>query len=124
MRPHAPRTAVLIALLQALGVPALRAETVGCTPVTSLPATIADPVIYCLTGNLATSMTLGNAAIEIAASNVVLDLNGWILDGAAAGPDTQALGRPRSRAAWHGFYEACGRRRPWMSVCTAWASTA
>jgi copper-binding protein NosD len=85
------RIAVLIGLLQTLGVPALRAETVGCTPVTSVPSTIVTPGIYCLTGNLATSIT-GGTAISIQANNVVLDLNGWILDGAAAGPDTVAVG--------------------------------
>ena len=77
-------------ILMALGSPA-QAETVDCTPVTSLPVTISAQGIYCLTGNLATSQTSGNA-ITINANNVTLDLNGWKVGGQAAGPGTMATG--------------------------------
>ena len=77
-------------IYMALGAPA-QAETVDCTPVTSLPATISAQGIYCLTGNLATSQTSGNAII-ITANNVTLDLNGWKVGGQAAGTGTRAVG--------------------------------
>ena len=69
----------------------VRAETVDCTPVTSLPAVISAQGIYCLTGNLATSQTSGYA-IQINANNVTLDLNGWKVGGQAAGSGTGAVG--------------------------------
>ena len=69
----------------------VHAETVDCTPVVSLPATISGQGIYCLTGNLATSQTSGNA-ITITANNVTLDLNGWKVGGQAAGSATSARG--------------------------------
>jgi hypothetical protein len=68
-----------------------RAETVDCTPITSLPATISTQGIHCLTGNLATDIASGNA-ITITANNVTLDLNGWKVGGQAAGPTTVAVG--------------------------------
>jgi hypothetical protein len=80
----------LVLLLSMLGT-TLRAETVNCTPITSLPATINSQGIYCLTGNLSTSQTSGNA-ITINANNVTLDLNGWKLGGQAAGLSTTANG--------------------------------
>ena len=67
------------------------AETLNCTPITSLPATIDTQGIYCLTGNLATSITSGNA-ITINANNVTLDLNGWKIGSQAAGAGTAAIG--------------------------------
>jgi hypothetical protein len=67
------------------------AETVDCTPVTSLPATISTQGIFCLTGNLATNIASGNA-ITITANNVTLDLNGWKVGGQAAGTATLATG--------------------------------
>jgi hypothetical protein len=69
----------------------VRAETINCTPLTSLPATITAQGIYCLTGNLATSQTSGNA-ITINAANVTIDLNGWKLGGQGAGTGTEAFG--------------------------------
>ena len=68
-----------------------QAETVNCTPITTLPAVITVQGIYCLTGNLSTAMTSGNA-IEIQTNNVVLDLNGFKLGGLAAGSGTGAAG--------------------------------
>jgi hypothetical protein len=64
-------------------------ETINCTAITSLPATITTQGIYCLTGNLSTASSGG---ITIAANNVTLDLNGWKVGGQAAGKGTGALG--------------------------------
>ena len=69
----------------------LRAETIGCTAITTLPATITVQGIYCLTGDLGTSILSGNA-ITIATNNVTIDLNGHKIGGLAAGPGTQANG--------------------------------
>ena len=74
-----------------LGAVPTRAETVNCTAITTLPAVITVQGVYCLTGNLATAITTGNA-IEIQTNNVVLDLNGFKLGGLAAGPGTGATG--------------------------------
>ncbi|MGA9852580.1 MAG: hypothetical protein WBR15_06580 [Gammaproteobacteria bacterium] len=79
-----------VVLLAALAT-SVQAETVNCTPITSLPATITTPGIYCLTGNLGTSQSSGNA-ITITANYVTLDLNGHKLDGHTAGTGTTAIG--------------------------------
>jgi hypothetical protein len=68
-----------------------QAETTDCTAITSLPYTISTQGIYCLTSDLSTSMTSGNA-IEVATNNVVIDLNGHKLGGQAAGAGTRAYG--------------------------------
>jgi parallel beta-helix repeat protein len=86
------RAAVLLVLLAGvLGAAPARAETVACTAITTLPAVITVQGIHCFTGNLATTMTSGNA-IEIQTNNVVLDLNGFKLGGLAAGLGTNANG--------------------------------
>jgi hypothetical protein len=87
------RAASLLGLLLALIMcpTALRAETTNCTAVTTVPAVISTPGVYCLTGNLVTNMASGNA-IDIQANNVVLDLNGFRVAGLAAGAGTQARG--------------------------------
>jgi parallel beta-helix repeat protein len=69
----------------------VQAETTNCTAITSVPYTISVPGIYCLTGNLETDMTSGNA-ITINVNNVVIDLNGRKLGGGAAGAGTEANG--------------------------------
>ena len=68
-----------------------RAETIDCTAITSLPYVIATQGVYCLTGNLSTSMTSGNA-ITISTNNVTLDLNSYKLGGLGAGDSTNATG--------------------------------
>ena len=68
-----------------------QAETINCTPITSVPATITTQGIYCLTGDLSTTMTSGYA-IALYASNVTIDLNGYKLGGLGAGPGTSAIG--------------------------------
>jgi len=74
-----------------LTAPSTWAETTNCTPITTLPTVITTQGIYCLTGNLVTSMASGNA-IEIQTNNVVIDLNGWKLGGLAAGTGTFTTG--------------------------------
>src|SRR5262245_2921543 len=86
------RIAVLFALFSyVLHTAPVDAETINCTPITSLPAVITVQGIYCLTGNLNTAMTSGNA-IDIQTNNVILDLNGYKLGGLAAGLGTQTNG--------------------------------
>jgi parallel beta-helix repeat protein len=68
-----------------------RAETLNCTPITSVPAVIETQGVYCFTQHVATSMSSG-IAILINVNNVIIDLNGYKLQGLAAGPGTQAAG--------------------------------
>ena len=67
------------------------AETINCTAITQLPEVIDSQGVYCLKGNLSTSITTGNA-IEIQANNVTIDLNGFKLGGLGAGDSTNANG--------------------------------
>ena len=62
-----------------------------CTAITLLPYTITSAGVYCFTGNLETSVTTGSA-LTIKADNVVIDLNGWMLDGIGAGASTETIG--------------------------------
>lgn len=62
-----------------------------CTTITYLPFTISEEGVYCFTGNLSTGITSGYA-ISIETDNVVLNLNGWKLDGLAAGTGTTTKG--------------------------------
>jgi hypothetical protein len=91
---HPPKVVALLLpalLVLAWGSAPARAETVNCTPVTTLPLIITVQGIYCFTGHLATGITSGSA-IDIQTSNVILDLNGWKLGGLAAGAGTTAVG--------------------------------
>lgn len=83
-------TIILVASAALFG-RAAHAETVNCTAITSLPSTISSSGIYCLTGNLSTSIPSG-AAINIATDNVVLDLNGFAIDGSSAGSSSTTHG--------------------------------
>ena len=91
MHPAKFVTSLLLMLALALGAGLARAETVGCTPITALPAVITTQGIYCFTGHLSTAITSG-VAIDIQTSNVVLDLNAFKLGGLAGGPATTAIG--------------------------------
>ena len=71
-----------LALSLLLAAAPVLAETVNCTAITSVPFTISSPGIYCLTQNL-NQTDAETSAIQIDASNVVLDLNGWTLRGAS-----------------------------------------
>jgi hypothetical protein len=70
----------LAGLAFALIVPsaALRAETTKCTEIMSTPYTIPSPGIYCLNDSL-------TGTISIEASDVVLDLNGHVLQSSSPG---------------------------------------
>lgn len=67
------------------------AETIDCRRVSRVPETLSRPGLYCLDRSLSTSATTG-VAITVNADDVVLDLNGWTLDGSAAGLGTEAVG--------------------------------
>ncbi len=69
----------------------VNAETNDCTAITALPFNITKPGLYCLTGNLNTNRK-GGSAIKIRSDDVTIDLNGWTLDGLAAGSATKAVG--------------------------------
>ena len=73
---------ILLALLPILGLRPLRAETTACTAITSAPYTITTPGIYCLKQNLNVNNPpfLQGGTIDVDASNVVLDLNGFKLE--------------------------------------------
>ncbi len=90
---RAMRLAASLAVVFAFAVRALpaHAETVNCTAITSVPAVLTLPGIYCFTGSLTTSMTSGNA-ITVQASNVTIDMNGFRLGGLGAGAGTSAIG--------------------------------
>jgi len=89
MTIHTIRHLILLNML--LLTSAVHAETTNCTAITTLPYTITTQGVYCLTGNLATSMTSGNA-IDIQTNNVTIDLNGFKLGGLAAGTGTTTYG--------------------------------
>ena len=85
----------LLALLLLLPVTstAFAAESFdGCAGfIDSLPATITTQGVWCLRGDLSTSITSG-AAITVAANNVTLDCNGFKVGGLGAGPQSIATG--------------------------------
>ncbi|MDJ0612880.1 MAG: right-handed parallel beta-helix repeat-containing protein [Rhizobiaceae bacterium] len=82
---------ILIATSLSFGASHSSAEVNQCTEITSVPAVINVQGVYCLKGNLTTSMTSG-AAIRINTNNVTIELNGWKLGGSAAGLATNASG--------------------------------
>lgn len=59
--------------------------------ITSLPATIGTQGTWCMTKDLATSMTSG-AAITVTTNNVTIDCNDFKLGGLNAGEATQTIG--------------------------------
>jgi nitrous oxidase accessory protein NosD len=67
------------------------AEMANCTAITYVPYSITAPGNYCLTDNISTAVTSGYV-ITVSASDVVLDFNGFTLDGSSAGPSTLARG--------------------------------
>ena len=69
----------------------LSAITPPCTAITYLPYTIIYEGVYCFTESLETNMASGNA-IVINVDNVIIDLNGWMLDGLGAGAGTTTRG--------------------------------
>ena len=97
---HALPPFAALALGLSVAAPAA-AETVNCTPVTSVPVTITTSGPHCLTDNL-TFYGQSGSAITIQANRVVLDLNGHTLQGPAAGQAVTCHATPD----WTG----CGRR--------------
>ncbi len=85
------RLMTLIALATALMATPAKAETIECTVIDSIPFIITVQGIYCLTGNLASSLTSGEM-ITVATNNVTIDMNGFKLGGLAAGTATLANG--------------------------------
>jgi hypothetical protein len=83
-------SAVLLSLTLGLAA-ASHAETMQCTPIATLPVTITQSGIYCLTSDFALNMA-ADVAIRINVANVVLDLNGHTIDNAKAGAATSAAG--------------------------------
>src|SRR6266851_7708628 len=76
--------ALLVMLVLGMGAAGAGAETVDCTPLTTLPAVITVQGVHCLTGDLSTPAASGSA-IDIQVNNVVVDLNGFTLSGLGAG---------------------------------------
>jgi hypothetical protein len=85
--------ALLLALLAAAAVaPAPAHAATECTGiVTSLPATLSTPGVWCLSADVGTAIASGNA-IRLAANNTTLDCRGFRINGLAAGPGTNAVG--------------------------------
>jgi hypothetical protein len=81
----------ILAALSCLGVGSAAAQTGPCVGISSLPFTITSPGSYCLATDLSTPITKG-AAITVAASDVLLDLRGFTLEGTAAMGATKAAG--------------------------------
>jgi hypothetical protein len=67
------------------------AETTDCSVIRSVPHTIDRSGVYCLARDLRSGSTSG-IAITVNADDVVLDLNGHVLDGLPAGTATEAVG--------------------------------
>ncbi len=68
-----------------------QAQSASCVEIATLPAVISQPGVYCLKKNFAVGMADG-IAIEIAASNVTIDFNGFKIGNLAGGEDTVAIG--------------------------------
>lgn len=81
----------ILAVLSCLDVGSAAAQTGPCIGISRLPFTITSPGSYCLTTDLSTPIIKG-AAITIAASDVLLDLKGFKLEGTAAMGATKAAG--------------------------------
>jgi hypothetical protein len=89
---------VLAAVL--IGAANARAESVQCTPIDAVPATISAPGSYCLTGDLVSGAINPAAAITLASDDVTLDFNGHAISGpggANAGLGVYAIGRRNLR---------------------------
>lgn len=67
---------------------AARADTTICTEITAVPYFVTAPGIYCLK----TSLSTAAGGITVAVDDVVIDLNGNILDGTPAGTGSNGFG--------------------------------
>lgn len=70
---------------------AAEAQTANCVEIATLPAVISQPGVYCLKKNFSLSMSDG-IAIEVLASNVTIDFNGFKIGNMPAGEETLAMG--------------------------------
>lgn len=89
MRPMTRFACSILSLLAASA--SARAETTECTEISSVPTHIFTPGVYCLKQSLSYPGVTGHA-IQINVSDVVLDLNGHVLDNSSAGAGTTAVG--------------------------------
>src|SRR5687768_721081 len=86
--------AVLVLLALCTSAPAARAGESydNCTgTIDALPATITTQGVWCLRGDLSTSLASG-IAITVETNNVTIDCNDFKLGGLAAGTATQTVG--------------------------------
>ena len=92
MRPIC-RSSVLLALLGMFTASQAHAETFHTcgTIINTVPTVITTQGVYCLSHDLATAITSGNA-ISVNANNVVLDCNGYKIGGLAAGTSSNTSG--------------------------------
>jgi len=90
---HRSLTCLALVAGAILSRPALAAESYdNCAGfITSLPATIATPGIWCLDRDLTTNIASGNA-ITVNANNVTIECNRFRIGGLQAGPATTASG--------------------------------
>ena len=68
-----------------------KAETINCTEIKPIPFAITVQGVYCLKENLGSGATSGKM-IDILTNDVTIDMNGFVLDGSAAGTGTFATG--------------------------------
>ena len=80
---------LLVALLVSIIANSVAAQS--CTPISTVPISITAPGRYCLTQSLSSTLTSG-AAISVSAADVHIDLQGFVLDGTAAGAASTANG--------------------------------
>jgi hypothetical protein len=79
------------------------------TIINSLPAVITTQGVYCLTHDLTTAITSGNA-IDIQANNVTIDCNSYKIGGLAAGASSVAAGIAAGTARQNITVRNCGIR--------------
>jgi parallel beta-helix repeat protein len=89
----ASRVLMLLCLCIGFYVVPARAETFHTcgTVIASLPTVISSQGVFCLTHDLSTAITVGNA-IDIQTNNVTIDCNGYKIGGLAAGSTSAAFG--------------------------------
>jgi hypothetical protein len=78
---------LLLALSMSAG-----SETIGCTEISATPTTITAPGLYCLKSDLIVTSNSAFAGIRVVADDVVIDLNGHLLDGSSLGSGTHHSG--------------------------------
>jgi hypothetical protein len=82
IRKSAAATLLLVLSMSA------RSEITACTEIAALPMTIVTPGIYCLK----TDLSATSGGITVATDDVVIDLNGHLLDGSSLGPTSTQNG--------------------------------